>query len=219
MAKKSTNSSPSTMQRTNSFIGRESDGGSAVILHVYDFQPDISQQQQAISTTDRALLMFSSVLPKIGMGAYHTSLELRDLKYTFQGGTGIIAGRANEADIGVPQGARYSTSIRLGLTKLNKQQCSEVLKRLSVLFFTAQSYDLIHRNCNHFTETFATALLIDPVTSSSSGNNINDTGLLEKFPKWLNRLAKTGALVSSHANEDVSSPCNVIEEARIAAGY
>ena len=180
---------------------------SAITLHVYELQPDPSQQTQQPSATDRALLMVSGFLPAIGMGAYHTSLEVKvmNLKYTFAAGGGIMVGRSTGPDVGVPNGAKYSTSICLGNSNKTREELLEIVRRLGTLFFTPHSYNLVHRNCNHFAETLATALL-------------SPQKRLESFPKWLNRLANTGAMVMANSNDQIAS-CNILEEAQLAAGY
>jgi hypothetical protein len=196
------------MDPTNS-SGTAANASAMVVLHVYELQPDPSQHSHQPSTTDRALLLVSGILPAIGMGAYHTSLEVLGLKYTFAGGAGVMAARSNGPDVGVPRGAKYKTSIPLGgAVRSSRLELQDVIKRLSALFFTPTSYHLVHRNCNHFSETLATALLVtEPKTTTR----------LQSFPKWLNRLANTGAMVLS--KEENVVPCNVMEEARLAAGY
>jgi hypothetical protein len=179
-----------------------------VILHVYELQPDQSAHRpEEISRTDRALLMVSGLLPSIGMGAYHTSLEVMDLKYTFAANAGVMCGRANGPDVGVPKGTRGLTHmIQLGRCSRTKQELIDIIKRLSTLFYTPTSYDIMHRNCNHFTETLATCLVVN-----------DPKGALQTYPKWLNRLANTGAMVIKK-DQDVASS-NILEEARIASGY
>jgi hypothetical protein len=180
-----------------------------VILHVYELQPDPSQQTHAPSATDRALLMVSGILPTIGMGAYHTSLEISGLKYTFAAGAGVMVGRSNGPDVGVPRGAKYEKSIPLGeAVRSSRAELQDIVKRLSSLFFTSTSYHLVHRNCNHFSETLAVALLVmEP----------SETTPLQSYPRWLNRLANTGAMVLTKKENVV--PCRVTDEARLAAGY
>jgi hypothetical protein len=179
-----------------------------VILHVYELQPDQSAHRpEEISRTDRALLMVSGLLPSIGMGAYHTSLEVMDLKYTFAANAGVMCGRANGSDVGVPKGARGPTQqIQLGKCTRTRQELIDIIKRLSTLFYAPTSYDIMHRNCNHFTETLATCLVVN-----------DPKGALQTYPKWLNRLANTGAMVIKK-DQDVASS-NILEEARIASGY
>ena len=177
-----------------------------VVLHVYELKPDPSRAQQ-ISTADRALLFMSGILPAIGMGAYHTSLEVMGLKYTFAANAGIMVGRANGPDVGVPSGAKYQNAISLGPLLRTREELQEIIRRLSTLFFTSTSYHLVHRNCNHFTETLATALLLSEPSKAR----------LETFPKWLNRLANTGAMVMS--GEEGVAKCDTLQEARLAAGF
>ena len=243
-----------------------------VILHVYELQPDPSlaeNQQQHVSTTDRALLFMSGLLPTIGMGAYHTSLELGSTGciYTFVGNLGIVVTKSDsnissipsdvyinrimngtinpndgsfissyrqDQDIGVPNGGKYKHSILLGATSptnLSKQDIIQIIKNLSVLeFFTPTSYNFINRNCNHFTEVLATALLMTEAPKK-------DTARLLTYPKWLNRLATTASTAlhvydkathptstttttaSVTTNNNGGTPCNVLQEARIVAGY
>lgn len=179
-----------------------------VILHVYELQPDANARRpHEISNTDRALLMVTGLLPAIGMGAYHTSLEVMDLKYTFAANAGIMCGRADGPDIGVPNGAKGPIQqINLGPCLRTKQELIQIIKKLSTLFYTPTSYDIMHRNCNHFTETLATCLVLhDPRER------------LPTYPGWLNRLANTGAMVLNKKENVVTS--NVLAEARVASGY
>lgn len=179
-----------------------------VILHVYELQPDQSAfRPEDISRTDRALLMVSGLLPTIGMGAYHTSLEVMNLKYTFAGNAGVMCGRANGPDVGVPKGAKGPIQqIQLGRCIRTKQELIDIIKRLSTLFYTPTSYDIMRRNCNHFTETLATSLVVN-----------DPKGPIETFPRWLNRLANTGAMVMKKNEAVVAS--NILDEARVASGY
>ena len=241
-----------------------------VILHVYELQPDPSlaeSQQQHVSTTDRALLFMSGLLPTIGMGAYHTSLELGSTGciYTFVGNLGIVVSKSDSSissipsdvyinmntinmndgsfissyrhdqDIGVPNGGKYKQSILLGATThISKNEIIQIIKNLSVLeFFTPTSYNFINRNCNHFTEVLATSILMTEAPKK-------DTARLLTYPKWLNRLATTastalhvydkattptststrGTYHNGNANgSGGGNPCNVLQEARIVAGY
>jgi hypothetical protein len=118
-----------------------------------------------------------------------------------------MCGRANGPDVGVPKGARGPTEkIQLGRCTRTKQELIDIIKRLSTLFYTPTSYDIMHRNCNHFTETLATSLVVNDPKAP-----------LQTYPKWLNRLANTGAMVIKK-DQDVASS-NILEEARIASGY
>ena len=182
-----------------------------VVLHVYELQtPESQQQQQQQSTGGRALSFFSRLLPSIGMGAYHTSLEVMDDRYTFAANAGIVKTRSrNEA---VPPGATYKEAIPLGACSVrNRGELQEIVKQLQV-FFKPDGYHLLHRNCNHFTETFATAIILQDALAEPS----KDQHRLKSYPEWINRLANTSKTMVSHDPDIV--PCRVLEEARKAVG-
>ena len=69
---------------------------------------------------------------------------------------------------------------------------------------------MVHRNCNHFTETFATAIILKDSLAEPG------THKLKFYPDWINRLANTSKAVVGH-DEDIV-PCNPLEEARKAVG-
>ncbi len=76
--------------------------------------------------------------------------------------------------------------------------------------FKGENYHVVQRNCNHFSETFATALIL--------GNDLleqpHKQHSLDTFPAWVNRLARLGTITG--LNDGIA--CNVMEEARVAAG-
>jgi len=181
-----------------------------VILHVYELQTTPDQQpEQQQSTGVRAMSFFSRVLPSIGMGAYHTSLEVMDDRYTFAANAGIVKTRSrNEA---VPPGANYKESIPLGACSVrNRGELQEIINKLQI-FFHGSAYHLVHRNCNHFSETFATAIILQETLAEPGGPQ-----KLKSYPDWINRLANSSKLVVGHDADIV--PCNVLEEARKAVG-
>jgi hypothetical protein len=184
-----------------------------VVLHVYDLQtPDAEQMQQATNTSRGGSIVsfFSKLLPTIGMGAYHTCVEVMNDRYTFAANAGIVKTRSSSQ--GVPSGANYKEAIFLGACSVpNRGALQDIIQKLSESFFTPTSYHLVHRNCNHFAETFATAIILYD-SLAEPGQHIR----LKTFPEWINRLANTSKVVVSH-DEDIV-PCNVLAEARKAVG-
>ena len=85
---------------------------------------------------------------------------------------------------------------------------------------------MIRRNCNHFTETLAMALIMTEPPP-------HDKARLQSYPQWLNRLANTGAMVGVHIpttgnsttnnnqqqRQPSSTPCQILQEATVAAGF
>ena len=182
-----------------------------VTLHVYELQPsntnDDQQQQQQQSTGLRAFSFLSRILPSMGMGAYHTSLEVNGERYTFEANRGIVKSRSRvEA---VPAGANYKESIDLGASSVNTGELREIVTKLRQ-FFHETSYHLLYRNCNHFSETFATAIILYDTLPDPKCTN------LTTYPPWINRLANTSQSVISHDDDII--PCDVLKEARKAVG-
>jgi hypothetical protein len=166
-----------------------------VVLHVY--QLELEQGGSFVSR----------FLPSLGMGAFHTSLEVDGYRYTFASNAGIVKTEARNE--GVPSGAVFKQSIPLGVCACNRAQLNAVIKQLGQVFH-GTSYHLVHRNCNHFTETLGSAIVLyDRLVDMKQGR-------LKTFPEWINRLANTSKMVVSH-DEDII-PCNVLAEARKAVG-
>ena len=174
-----------------------------VVLNIYELVPPSDEQQG-----NSMLRFFGNVLRSSGMGTYHTSISIRNHCYTFGSVSGIIKTTTMRERSSIPEGASYQESINLGPCTLDTQgEINEIVNNLRT-FFTGTSYHLANRNCNHFTETFASALLMGDRLISEKPCSI------DKYPKWVNRLAKTGT--SLGVND--GNVCDVWMEARTATG-
>ena len=195
-----------------------------VILHIYELHADnrtpsaSSSGGDATATSAQAtpaqrLLPF---LRTIGLGTYHTSLEIRSKCYSFAAGVGIA--QSNSPTSGrreqyAPTNARYQESIALGTTTLSQGKINEIVNKLRDTTFTSSSYHLMNRNCNHFTTTLAMALL--------HYDQLTDPGYhpsLQKYPGWVNRLARTGTGLGCLNGEGVDVICDPEREAQVAVG-
>eukprot|EP00544_Gedaniella_sp_CCMP2646_P011794 CAMPEP_0202484384 /NCGR_PEP_ID=MMETSP1361-20130828/3466_1 /ASSEMBLY_ACC=CAM_ASM_000849 /TAXON_ID=210615 /ORGANISM="Staurosira complex sp., Strain CCMP2646" /LENGTH=218 /DNA_ID=CAMNT_0049113005 /DNA_START=95 /DNA_END=751 /DNA_ORIENTATION=+ len=166
-----------------------------VVLHVYELQPSGNAS------------FFSRMLGSLGHGAYHTSLEVDGYRYTFAANAGIV--KTASRNEGVPPGATYKEAIPLGSCSCTRGEINAILKNLGENFH-GRSYHLVHRNCNHFTATLATAIILnDQLVDPKQGR-------LNSYPEWINRLASSSSMVISHDDDIV--PCNVMTEARKASG-
>jgi len=202
-----------------------------IVLNVYELAmtPDQQEQQQQQSSV---VSFFSRILPHAGLGAYHTSLDVNGYCYTYGVG-GISKTSVAKKHNYIPPSATFKESITLGPLNLciadtdnDLSMIHACINNLRQKSFTETGYHVLHRNCNHFTETFATALIIAHDLLRDSPPE------LKSYPKWINRLARTSSTFLNHAgpkNDIITdngsappaplvSPCNVIEEARIAAG-
>ena len=194
-----------------------------VILNIYDLLPESQAQQQAPSSSQsqpqRSAFsnLFSGLLAPLGFGAYHTSIDVRGFRYQFGAGLGITrtsspdgGGETAESLRCIPPNAAYRESIILGQTWLERGDINAIIQRMRDDKFKGDCYHLANRNCNHFSETFAMALILgDDLLEDSQV-----TPKLDKYPAWVNRLAKTGTSMGI----DDGNACDVVAEARVAAG-
>jgi PPPDE putative peptidase domain len=174
-------------------------------------------------------------LPNVGLGAYHTCLEYDHSFYTFSANVGVVKSSSNR-QLGMPNAGQaqptYEGTIPLGASAVTtRAQVQQIVQYLFTHYFHAHAYHLVHRNCNHFTETLATALIQrdkflinlpknnndDSYTSSDTKKNdekLNAKLKLKSYPAHLNRLANTGGNLIGHDDDIV--PCQVVAEARQA---
>ena len=71
---------------------------------------------------------------------------------------------------------------------------------------------MAYRNCNHFTETLATALVV-------SKADLVQKRSLKSYPNYINRLARTGMTVldqNADKTEGTTGICHIMKEARAA---
>ncbi len=191
-----------------------------MILNIYDLVPE-QQTAQSSSTDQQPQLsgfsrMFVGLLEPLGFGMYHTSIDVGGFRYQFGSTFGISrtnspvgGGDSAESRRYVPGNGQYRESIILGQTFCDQKEVNSIIQNLREGKFGGDNYHLAHRNCNHFSETFATALILGNELVEGGDTNVR----LEKFPKWVNRLAKT---TSSGMNRDSEMACDVLAEARMA---
>jgi hypothetical protein len=141
-----------------------------VLLNVYDMSP------------------INSKTSMFGVGVYHSGLEVLGREWSF--------GQTDTPRSGVfdmaPGGAAtdqvtFFKSIHLGSTSLTPAEVRAVIDELSE-DFQGLSYNVVKRNCNHFSDTLARRLL---------GRGI---------PGWVNRLAFLGSFVSCLLPADLGGP-------------
>jgi len=113
-----------------------------------------------------------------GFGIFHTGIEVNGTEYSFAGspdagsGTGVLS----QVPRATPAGGewKFKQSISLGFVQSSREEFDRILRELSDAF-PANTYDLVYRNCNHFTTAVAKRL-----------------GLEKNYPSWVNRAASWG---------------------------
>lgn len=143
------------------------------------------------ASDDGANFWTTRLLPAIGMGAYHTSISVGTKHhFTFAARHGILQSRKEPTEAAI-----FQESVFLGHCHLHRGQVNNIVKELQQTF-SETAYHLVHRNCNHFTETFAIALLRHDDLIEGKVQK------LQAYPAYINRLAGTGAAFIGH-DEDI----------------
>lgn len=109
---------------------------------------------------------------------YHTGVEVLGAEYVFGGGDTSFSGVTAQRPRVPPPGSEwlFYQTVDLGSTRTSKQEIHRVITELRTEF-PASGYDLVSRNCNHFSDALSNRLC---------GQSI---------PPWVNRLAGMGAAV------------------------
>jgi hypothetical protein len=128
-----------------------------VYLNVYDLTP------------------YNDYVHFAGLGAYHSGLEVYGREYSFGGhefsSTGVFVCETKSAP-----GARFQQSIEVGETDLSAAEVQSLVDSMSAEW-AGNSYHLLTRNCNSFTNALCKRMLN------------------RRAPFWINRLACIGNAV------------------------
>uniref|UniRef100_A0A7S1SMJ2 PPPDE domain-containing protein n=1 Tax=Tetraselmis chuii TaxID=63592 RepID=A0A7S1SMJ2_9CHLO len=134
-----------------------------VTLHIYDVTNTTNEQANAV------IMRVNNVTRDFAMGGvFHGAVEVNGKEWSYgycDAGSGVYAclPKLN------PQ-YTYRESIPMGVTALSLAQINEVLQELRQ-DWAGNMYDLLGRNCCHFSEEFCKLLGVGPV------------------PAWVNRFA------------------------------
>ncbi|XP_072992346.1 deSI-like protein At4g17486 isoform X2 [Typha latifolia] len=109
-----------------------------------------------------------------GLGIFHSGVEVYGVEYAFGAHDYSMSG-VFEVEPRQCPGFRFRKSILIGTTCLDPIQVREFMELQSVNYH-GDAYHLITKNCNHFCKDICYKL---------TGNSI---------PKWVNRLARIGAV-------------------------
>ncbi|XP_062229039.1 deSI-like protein At4g17486 [Phragmites australis] len=135
----------------------EATGGAAhpVVLNVYDLTP------------------LNNYLHWCGLGIFHSAVEVHGSEYSFGAHDHPSSGVFEVEPKSCP-GFIYRCSVLIGHTSLNPLEFREFIQRMASEYH-GDTYHLISKNCNHFTDDLSIRLTGKPI------------------PGWVNRLARLGA--------------------------
>jgi len=151
-----------------------------VILNVYDLSPQ------------------NKYTYNCGLGIYHSGVEVYGVEYAFGGHeyntSGIFATNPRDA----PGPVIFRESVVVGETTLSQSEVQQAVYALGETF-KGNSYHLLERNCNHFSESLTMRL-----TS-------------HRTPGWVNRLAYVAIMLHCLLPASLVPPLTVKEESSAQA--
>ncbi|CAL5039000.1 unnamed protein product [Urochloa decumbens] len=126
-----------------------------VTLNVYDLTP------------------INNYLHWCGLGIFHSAVEVHGSEYSF-GAHDYPSSGVFEVEPKNCPGFIYRCTIFIGRTSMSPMEFREFIQRMASEYH-GDTYHLISKNCNHFTDDLSTRLTGKPI------------------PGWVNRLARLGA--------------------------
>jgi len=115
----------------------------------------------------------NSVLYSVGAGFYHTGVEVNGYEYSFSP-NGVVRTRPRLPDFGTLREQKTMGTYNDGMSGING-----IISTLRNSRFQHGAYDMVHLNCNHFSDAFCLATV------------------QQGIPSWVNRMAGMGAMASS----------------------
>ncbi|KAK2356290.1 hypothetical protein P8452_76152 [Trifolium repens] len=148
-----------SLPRSSSTLERVQEGdkktNAMVYLNVYDLTP-----------ANNYLYVF-------GVGIFHSGIEVHGMEYGFGAHEYPTSGVFEVEPRSCP-GFIFRRTVMLGTTDMSYSQFRSFIERLSAKYH-GDSYHLIAKNCNHFTDEVCQQLTGKPI------------------PAWVNRLARVGS--------------------------
>lgn len=142
--------------------------GVPVVLNVYDLTP------------------MNDYMSWFGIGIFHSGIEAHGLEYGF-GAHDLPASGVFEVEPKSCPGFVYRCSVRLGHTEMLPSEFRAFIENIAADYH-GDTYHLITKNCNHFTNDVALRVTGTPI------------------PGWVNRLAQLGAVCNCLLPESLRVP-------------
>ncbi|KAK9120904.1 hypothetical protein Syun_018521 [Stephania yunnanensis] len=136
-----------------------------LFLNVYDLTP------------------INSYLYWFGLGIFHSGIEVHGMEYGF-GAHEYPTSGVFEVEPKCCPGFIYRRSVPLGCTELSRAEFRSFMEHLSGRYH-GDTYHLIAKNCNHFTDDVCMRLTGKPI------------------PGWVNRLARLGSFCNCLLPESI----------------
>lgn len=121
------------------------------------------------------LTSLNNVLQLIGIGIYHTTIEIKRNEYSFGGTNGNRSGIYIESTESTKLSLNLKEKKYLGNTIFSEDEIRDIIS-LSSPFWQGNSYDPFIKNCNHFTKYFSEKILLE--------------FQVEPYPSYINRFTE-----------------------------
>eukprot|EP00252_Welwitschia_mirabilis_P026159 TRINITY_DN8446_c0_g2_i1.p1 TRINITY_DN8446_c0_g2~~TRINITY_DN8446_c0_g2_i1.p1 ORF type:complete len:216 (+),score=33.91 TRINITY_DN8446_c0_g2_i1:449-1096(+) len=118
-----------------------------------------------------------------GFGIYHSGIEAHGVEYAF-GAHDFESSGVFEVEPKSCPGFVFRRSVLLGKTDLSPSEFRQFMEHMALNYY-GNTYHLIAKNCNHFT---------DEISRRATGKPI---------PGWVNRLARIGSLCNCLLPESI----------------
>ncbi|XP_057799620.1 deSI-like protein At4g17486 isoform X1 [Salvia miltiorrhiza] len=140
-------------------------------------QTDVEKNQAMLFLNVYDLTPANNYLYWFGLGFYHSGIEVHGLEYAFGADVEPTTGVFEVEPRNCP-GYVFRRSILLGSTDMSRSEICSFMDLISDQY-QGNTYNLIYKNCNHFTDEVCHCL----------------TG--KRIPGWVNRLARIGSFIES----------------------
>ncbi|PKA48757.1 DeSI-like protein [Apostasia shenzhenica] len=163
---------PSVLPRSSSSKEQRNGEGSGgnrthLYLNVYDLTP------------------INNYLYWFGLGIFHSGIEVHGMEYGF-GAHDYPTSGVFEVEPKSCPGFLFRRTVWLGTTDMSRSEFRSFIEQLSVKYH-GDTYHLIAKNCNHFTDDVCMRLTGKPI------------------PGWVNRLARLGSFCNCLLPENIQA--------------
>eukprot|EP00897_Mesotaenium_endlicherianum_P000738 jgi/Mesen1/10665/ME000009S10453 len=139
-------------------------------------QVGVARSQENVYVNVYDLTSYNDYMYWCGLGIFHSGLEVHGTEYAF-GAHDYSSSGVFEVEPRNTPGFEYRTTLQMGQTDLDPVEFRAFLEKAAV-DYTGDSYHLITKNCNHFTNDMCRRLVAREV------------------PGWINRLAYLGWMLN-----------------------
>jgi hypothetical protein len=157
--------------------------------------------------TDFKVQTVNGILGMLGSGVYHAAIEVYGLEWSYGycvEGTGVFRSAPREC-----QAHSYRSSEVLGTVETTRHDVEELLRVMSAEW-QGQDYDLLRRNCCHFSDAFARRLGTKPLPSWVLSAARLGAGLDDSYG-WLQEVMAKGTVAKgAHPLTDTYTHSDVV---------